>query len=330
MKMEIIRYEIILQAMQPIAHHECSFGNAAVAMRRKIALDDGTFVEIPIVTADAMRHGCREASSYATLDAAGLMGDIKLEEGALRLLFSGGMITGKGDASAIKLDTYREMIDVVPALALFGGCAGNRSIPGRLNVDDATLICEEYEPFLPAWVKEWLAAKGYHLNSCRAHLEEVQRVRGDALLDPGKRALLSDGARAIAEQRLLASAEAHDADDPAKAAASKSTMLPRRFERIAQGSFLIWGIEATCYSELDRDTFDTTMASFLSLAKVGGKKATGHGLVRAVAGRKETLVSASERSVEVCALAFRVGQIFRAHVMDRSERLRAFLGAVDA
>lgn len=328
--MEIVRYEFLFEAAQPIAHHSESFGNTAVAMRRKIQLEDGSFVEIPIVTADAMRHALREASSFATLDAAGVLNDIALEEGAMRLLFSGGMLTGKGDASAIKLDAYREMIDVVPALALFGGCAGNRAVPGRLNVDDATLVCEEYAHYLPAWVTAHLATKGRHLDTCRAHIEEVQRVRGDALLDPGKRHLLSPGARANAEDRLLASGEAHESGDEKAAASSKSTMMPRRFERIVQGSLLVWGLEATCYTPLDRDTLDTAAAAFLSMARVGGKKATGHGLLRAVAAQKETLVSYTERTVEACSISFRMGALFRAHVAERKDRLRAFLSTVDA
>lgn len=328
--METIRYEFIVEAQGPVAHHSESIGNSAIAMRRKVRQADGSWCDVPIITGDTMRHGLREAASYALLDSAGLLGDAHLSESALRLLFAGGMITGKGDASAIKLDQYREMVELVPPLALLGGCANNRSIPGRLIVDDAVLICEESARYLPAWIVAWLEERSLPLDSCRTHLEEVQRVRMDPTLDPGKRKLLSAGAAEGVQSRLLASETASEKADFRAVEATKSTMLPRRFERLAQGSLFVWGCEATCYSELDVDTYHTAIGAFLANARVGGKKATGHGLIKVIAAEKTVLAAPAQRSAGACEIALRVGEAFRQHVAARADRLKEFLASVDA
>ena len=330
--MEQRKYEFILRAESPIAHHSESIGNSAIAMRRKVRLPDGTWSHVPIVTADSMRHGLREAAAYALLDAAGLLGAETLGEAALRLLFAGGMVTGRGDASTIRLDGYREMIDLVPPLALLGGCADNRVIPGRLWVSDAVLISDESMHLLPAWVGEWMADEGTVVDTARAHVEEVQRVRMDPTLDPGKRKLLTPGAAAGIEQRLLKSEKAHTEDDAVAREASKSSMMPRRYETIAAGSLFHWSITATCYSELDIDTFHTTVASFLSDARVGGKKGTGCGSLKAIKGQAINVLSPKDRTttLELNALAPSMGVLFRAHVGERAARIRTFLGTVNA
>lgn len=327
--MKQLRYDMILEAVGPIAHHEGTFGNSAIAMRRKVRQPDGSWCDVPIVTGDAMRHGMREAASMVLLDSAGMLDKPDLGEEALRLLFAGGMITGKGDAGAVKLTQYREMVDLLPHLALFGGCCNNRSVPGRLIVEDALLVCDETRRYVPAWVFDWCAEQGIAIDTRRAHVEEVQRVRMDPALDPGKRALLTEGARANIEGRLLASEEAHDTDDAVGREQNKSTMMPRRFERISTGSLFYWSVEATCYSDLDEDTFNTALAAFLSSARVGGKRATGHGAIRCVTGRKTVLASPANAE-ETTALTLRVGEQFRAHVQERGEKIAAFLSQVDA
>ena len=326
------RIEFVLEAQQPIAHHEESFGNSAVAMRRKIRLPDGEFARVPIITADTMRHGMREASSYALLDAAGLLGSPSLTEPALRLLFSGGMITGSAGGS-VKLGDYRDLVDLVPTLALFGGAAQNRVIPGRLMVDDAILICDETQHRVPSWVFEDVDSS---LDSHRSHIEEVQRVRMDASLDPGKRQMLTAGEVERIEGRLAKSENASALGDAKAKDEAKSAMLPRRFETIVSGSLFFWSVTATTYSALEEDTFMVSVASFLHHAVVGGKKGTGHGLVKAIAARGVALSAPSERmevidtGTEGALSTGRVGELFRAHVRERGDRIASFLDKVAA
>lgn len=328
--MQRIRYEFVLEAALPIAHHEGVFGNEAVIMRRKIRQKDG-WAKVPIITADTCRHGMREAAAYALLDAAGMLDSPALSEAALRLLFAGGMVTG-GSGGAISLDAYRELTELVPTTALFGGCAQNRVIPGRLQVEDATLVCDETRAYVPEWATAFAEQRHGALEGSRAHVESEQRVRMDPTLVPEKRLLLTDGEQIKINARLLASEKASGAEDDAGKLDAKSSMLPRKFERIAQGSLFYWACSATCYTPLDVDTFHVACASFLANAKVGGKRATGHGLLRALVGNSIQLARPTEAmaAIDPAALAPSMGMAFRSHVAERKDRLRDFLKVVAA
>lgn len=330
--MEHRRYEFILQAAEPIAHHSESFGNTAILMRRKTRQPDGSFVAIPIITGDTMRHGVREAAAYALLDAAGLLDESKLTEAALRLLFAGGMITGGSDASTVKLDDYRKMSELIPSLPLLGGCAMNRCIPGKMSVGDATLICDETMHLMPAWVRDYLADTKTAIDTHRAHVEEVQRVRMDPTLTPGKRLLLSADERAKSEGRLLASEAASETGDAVAREDNKSSMMPRRFETVVAGSLFHWRVSCVVHSALDDDTLHTALGVFLSSARVGGKKGTGHGLLTAVTAHKIDVARPSENTtaLDPGALAPKIGDLFRAHVKERASEVATFLSQVVA
>lgn len=326
------RYEFVLRAESAIAHASENIGNESICMRRKIR-QKGGWAHVPIVTADTMRHGMREAAAYALLDAAGLLESPSLSEGALRLLFAGGMVTGKGDASVIKLDHYRELCELVPSMSLFGGCCDNRVIPGRLVVEDATLICSETSDYVPGWASKAAVEHAGALESCRAHVEEEQRVRMDPTLVPQKRLLLLSDAQVSANARLESSERGHATGDAIEIAESKSSMMPRRGEVVAMGSLFSWAIEATCYAPLDEDTLHVAAAAFLAQARVGGKRGTGHGLLRPIAGQGVNIARPAEALYPIDALAIqpRVGELFRAHVAARKERIVSFFrGSVNA
>jgi hypothetical protein len=323
------QYGFILEAQTPVAHHEESLGNISTFMRRKVRQPDGSWARVCYVTGDTMRHALRESAAYAFLDAAGLLGS-NLSEGAVRLLFSGGMMTGRGDAGVVNMDRFREMSTLCPPLALMGGCADNRSIPGRMQVDEATLICSEQERYLPEWVREWLGSQ--ELTSQRQALEEVQRVRMDPSLDPGKRALMLPDAQVEVSRRLTAGEVAHATDDAVMRDEAKSTMMPRRYERLAQGSQFYWRVTAHCLSDLDVDAFHVMIGALMSNCVIGGKKGTGHGLLRVVAARDIRVARPAERAevVDVTDLGPRVGSLFFDHVKQHRSQIADWLSAVNA
>lgn len=331
--MKVLKYEFLLESAQPLAHHSETYGNTAIAMRRKIRQPDGSFAGVPIVTGDTMRHGLREAAAYALLDAAGMLDQADLSEAALRLLFAGGMITGSSGGS-VRLTDYRKMVELMPPLALLGGCAQNRSIPGRLLVDDALLICEETAHLLPEHVVAWLqeCQGSDEIASCRAHIEEVGRVRSDPTLDPAKCQLLTDGAREDASQRLLTGEKASEKGDAVGKEKSKSTMLPRSFETVVAGSLWWWPVEAQCWNEMDEESFTVMLSAFLARPRVGGKKATGHGLMRPVHAWNCAVKRPSEdiETLDITELGHRVGSLFQRHVAAHAEELAEFLREVKA
>jgi hypothetical protein len=332
---EKVTYEFILQALTPIAHHQEVFGNAAQVFRMDVRQPDGEFSKVPYITADTMRHGLREAATYVMLDATGMLDKPSLTEAALRLVFSGGLITG-GGAGAVKLDEYWEMVSLMPALALVGGCAQQRPIPGKLFVESALLICEETEHMIPEWQRDPAVVGA--LSSQRAHVEQTVRVRMDPTLEPSKRLHLTDGEHYNVKQRLLASEAAGEANNAVEKRESKSTMLPRSFEVIKAGSLLSWRVSAYLQTELERDALHTMMGAFLASAQVGGKRGTGHGRL-AVLRLKDGTHAAHEvqqfrpaqvAAVSADALALRGAHTLRAHYEQNAERIRAMLAAVQA
>ena len=325
---EIKAYEVLLMATTAIAHHQEVFGNHAVIARRKLRLPSGEWAHVPAVSGDSMRHGLREAAAYAFLDAAGMLDAGALTEAALRLLFSGGMVTGRGDGASVRLDDYRVMVDLVPPLALLGGCASNRVIPGRMVVEDALLVCDESRHVVPAWMVE----RAGTVSGARSHIEVHQRVRMDPTMDPGKRRLLGETETLQLDARDRRSEQAHEADDALARADAKSTMMPRTHEAIAAGSLLSWRVQATCMSDLDVDTFHAMVGAFLGQARVGGKRGTGFGALKAVAANEVSVYrpAAQMQAVDVAALGPRIGELFRAHVRERAEKARDFLRTVDS
>lgn len=329
--MEHVRYAFVLESVTPMAHAWGTEGNASIAMRARARMPDGSFCDIPIITGDTMRHGCRESIAWAMLDAAGMLGDA-LSEPAMRLLFAGGMVTGSA-GDALRLDQYRQLTEIVPALGLLGGCAQNRVIPGRVTCDEARLVCAETLPLIERHspsVHAWLVAEGRAYATHTAHVEEVQRVRMDPMLDPGKRKLLTPDARDHVERRLAAGERASADGDAIAKAETKSAMLPRTHERVVSGSWWFWTIEAVTWSELERSTFLTMVATWLANARAGGKRGTGHGLLRAVRGFEIQIARPSERAIEATALAQHAGAAFVDHCRARAADIRAFLREVAA
>lgn len=323
--MRRVTYQTILQAATPVAHHGETIGNHSLLMRRKVRQPDGRFSDVPHITGDTMRHGLREAAAYATLDAAGMLDDPRLSAGALNLLFAGGSIVGASGPS-ISLTGYREMCDVFPPLAILGGCAGNRVIPGRVDVGHADLICQESEHLIPSWAVE----SAGRISSQRAHVEVCQRVRMDPSMRPDKRRLLTDEARAYAEGRMLDHETASGAGDARGIEASKSSMLPRTYETIAAGSLFYWEATVTTYSALDEDTWHTMLGAFLAGCRVGGKRATGNGVLRPVEGATRGFEwRRPVDAAEFVSFEF-AGSVFRSHVAGRADRLRSFLDGVVA
>lgn len=321
------RYEFVLEAMSPIAHHAGTIGNHSHLMRTRVRTPTG-WDEIPVISADTMRHKLREASSLALLDA--IEAEPQLTEATLRLLFNGGMITGS-DGGAVKLDVYREMIELVPALALFGGCAQNRIIPGRLTVENAMLICEETRRYISPW--QVAAAEAVSpLDTHTRHIDEEQRVRMDALLNPHMRKMLASEAQIRANTLLEGSERASANNDAIEKSETKSAMMPRTAEVIATGSLFAWAVEADVNTDLDEDVFNVAVIAFLARAMVGGKQGTGHGRLRVLAANEIKIGTPSRdfEAFDTTALAPKVGQLFRAHVAARKDRIKDFLATVIA
>ena len=334
--------ELVLEAEQPIKHLAESFGNSAIIATRNVRQTDGTIARVPMLSGDAMRHGLRAASAWILVHAINGEQGAQLSEAALRLLFAGGMVTGSGDSGSVRMGEYRKMVEMVPQLAFLGGCAENRTIPGTLAVDDATLICAESARFLPAWAAELVGpATGA---TYRESVEEVQRVRMDPSLRPDLRRLLDGDDADKIERRLEASERASREGDAAAKDAAKSTMMPRRFERLVQGSLFFWRVEVDLFEPLVMDAFYASLCYLAQHMVVGGGHSVGHGKLRVVDARRTVRKGLSLSEPQSIGLARvgdsaesalapaggKVGDVFVSHLTDRAQRITEYLRTVNA
>jgi hypothetical protein len=317
--MESTRYVSIVRAVQAIAHHKGSIGNHATIMRAAVRLPGGEIVDVPEGTGNAVRNRLRRAAAICSLDAAGILGDPQLERGAMRLLFNGGMLTGKGDASSISIDRWRELVTLFPFLGILGGCLDNRTQGGQLNVDALKLICDENMHSLYPWTKQWLAENNEGVCESSYLLEKVQRVNMDPELAPENLKLLSEGARLKVYNKLLAQGKAHDEGNSIEAAKVKSDMMPHTFERIIRGSLFQLSFLLRSYSDLEKDAFEYAYNCLLSNFRFGGKQAAEHGELEFLAGAR---VNFKQYTGEL-DIADRkgTGEMFRAHVEAHKDQL---------
>lgn len=331
--MKRLHLQFILRAETPISQHAGVDNNTAYLQTSKVRQPSGAFVPVPEVTANAIRHQLREIGALLNLQQAGLLGDGKtpeLREEALRLLFNGGMLTGKGDSSVIRLENWRSMTGALPIIAIMGGCMDAMIVPGQLSVRNARLICAETVHCMPAWVLEHPEIAGKEVHSWRAQIEEQQRVRFDPTRDPQKRRLLSDSERAKVEQRLLgkeaARAKGEHADE------DRGRPMPFSFEQVAEGSLWFWEVDATVYTDVEEALLLTMLAIWTVSGHAGGKVGHGNGKLRAVAavGVPVPFWSPGLEHADLQALAGSRAQVLSDHFARVSEQVRDLLAKVDA
>lgn len=327
--------QFIFEAQTAIAHHAGTEGNHSVQMTSKMRLRDGSFGKLPCITADTLRNLLRRTSSRYLVEACGLVGQLTVE--SMRLLFQGGMLTGKGDGSKVKLDVFREMETLVPTLSLFGGCVQGMMIPGRIQVEEAVLICSESLHKVPPWIVEYLRDElKYEIPSYRAQTEELQRVRMDATMQPEIAHLLSDNARKQIAGRVEARGAAHDSGNEIAAVAAKSTMLPRTYDVICAGACFSWEIRGIFHNELEEAAYSSLLALLMTTdIAVGGKKGVGNGkiVLRKGFANSAMLPELKPAPVAMSEITTRNDNLitrYHAHLRDNVDKIREFLLTVDA
>lgn len=317
--MRPITIEILFRNTSPVAHHSGTEGNLSILMRQEAILPDGSIASIPYITGDSLRHGLREGAADVMLEA---IGDPPLPESAIRLLYSGGIITGKG--RVIKLDEFRDLSMLLPMLPVFGGCCDNRTVPGRLRVDDALPVCLETAHRVPEWVRDQATLSADDL------VEKKTRFRMDPSNSPRRRAQMSDVDREAAEERLSRSERASAEGDAAAREETKSTMMPRSYEAIKPGALFSWAVHLDVVVEADLQCLGSAIAAWATQGRVGGKQGTGCGRVEVVEAKSIEL-GTIRRQVEEWSIPGEeeLGR-YLDHLAEKSDDIAAALDQIDA
>ena len=333
--------EFVLEAEQPIKHLSESFGNSAIIASRKIRQDDGSIARVPMISGDAMRHGLRAASAWIPVHATNGEKGPQLSEAALRLLFAGGMVTGQGDAGSVRMGEYRKMIEMVPQLAFLGGCAENRTIPAR-SPWTTRPSCAPRKRASSRGRARTPRRWGARTRRPIASIEEVQRVRMDPSLRPDLRRLLDAGDSDMIERRLEASERASREGDAGAKDAAKSTMMPRRFERIVQGALFFWRVGGPLRAAGDGRLL--RLARLPRAAHGGGRRSQRRARQAPCGGRaphdpQGLSLSAPEsiglarrglRRARFAPAGAKVGEAFVTHLQERAEKITEYLRTVNA
>ena len=181
-------------------------------------------------------------------------------------------------------------------------------------------------------------------------MDDVTRVHGDPLLEPAKRRLLTDAEHSAALARLEGRERAHESDDAREIKQTKQDMMPFDYETVAMGSQWSWSVMAQCDTPLAEDTLMVMLGAFLYLPIVGGKKGTGHGVLRVLKAREVKFPAWHERAAkllpapsESTAIVIdqdngtmedvsgrRVGELFVEHVQSRAAEIKQWLAEVKA
>jgi len=110
--------------------------------------------------------------------------------------------------------------------------------------------------------------------------------------------------------------------------------MPFSYETLSAGSLFWWRIDAVTHTQIERDTLYVMIAAFLAKARVGGKKGTGHGLLEPIHARGFERQAIAPADLDLLSVAgdARAPEIarFRAHVSDRKDAVREWLGKVVA
>lgn len=279
--MKTLEFQFILKARSEIAQGKCVEGNASILNRVPLVTDDGDMTEIPIISGTAMRHHCRKAISLVILDACGLLGQVFERADPVRLLFSGGANTGKGNT--LRIDEMRALQTLVPSIRLFGGSTKNGIQFGHIEVSPAVLICEERMGDLEPWQREALA--GWDILPAESYVSQITNYPRDALDSLEGQALMTDGARADELNRRTAREKATDDEDDFAADDAKSAARIYSSEHVKRGALFTWDVVGHVDNDLDEATLMATLAAFLRNPVVGKSRSVGWGRLGVMAAR---------------------------------------------
>jgi len=167
--------DLMFEAISPITHMSGTEGNEAVLMREPVA-GGGTIASVPVLTGNAIRHRALRQSGYLWMIAkVGLHGTMKAP--LANFLINGGAVNKSTRDADLK--AVAEGAQLMPLLAMLGGCLPNQIIPGRASVGRGVMACRENQDRLGRMYPDWSEGIA-RLRSADDFVGGYQYTRGDA------------------------------------------------------------------------------------------------------------------------------------------------------
>lgn len=276
------RFEGTMTALTSITHFGDSVGGTEQVLRReKVALPDGDYAEVPIISGNSWRGQLRDCGMRAMLDelARALGRDsITLSPQAFYLLFSGGSLT-KDNGRGVDIGQARNLRALVPLLGVFGGAVGRQIMEGKLAVGKIIPVCVETQHLLPdeLTTHPHAAISVYERISMEHYtrMDDAKResLAGRFLPAPEQTLLEAPSVRKVTNKRTGEVEEI--ADKPGAA-----QQMRYGFETITAGTVFSCGITLRAVTPLEFEAFLMALAEWSREPVIGGRSGSGMGRVR--------------------------------------------------
>lgn len=170
-----LRIDLMMEAVSPITHMSGTEGNEAVLMREPV-VSSGVVAHVPVLTGNALRHRAFRQSGYLWLiSRIGLAG--KMTAKCANFLLNGGAVSESTRDADLRAEA--EAKELIPLLAMLGGCLPNQIIPGRAQVGRGLLACRENSARIRMSFPDW-AADVPRLRPADDFVGAYQYTRGEA------------------------------------------------------------------------------------------------------------------------------------------------------
>jgi len=331
--------------LQPVSHGGKSASTGTLFNTEKVMFDDKP-VEVPFVSGNSMkgvlrRVGMEFMASVLGWDteaagnaADGMETQNPLTDRRLSLLWNGHILeTGK---RTIDVGLTAWLSELIPWLAVVGGCVGNQMIHGRIAVHPLTLICEENADRLLQMQKSIndrmedgrieILKDGDKVLSFRRHLQWQEFTHKDDLKDNRVTRFLP-----AAQQTKLLESQVESQRERAKpdfvdTKVGQHVQMRYSIQTINAMSHWFWAIDTFDLTPLMEDAFKTTMAAFLSRPYIGGNKRQGMGLIQVEwLGFNVIEPTRGRGGLEV---GFTAGQQYVQHLQEHKEEIVEVLEAL--
>lgn len=199
------RLILVLRAASKITQMSGRSGNELIINRARV-LHDGNAVDVPVLSANGMRHAAvREPGGLWLIDAYGLAGSLTKEQ--LRLLTNGGNnATQSGGAESLARAVA--MRQALPLLGLLGCGLPDGPKFGALKFSDAVLVCNESRDYvsilagdsieLPQWLRPARTCVGKWTNYRHDPTERMPDMLADPLEESKHSGMIFGGEAVVA------------------------------------------------------------------------------------------------------------------------------------
>jgi len=258
--------DVVVTALDPIHQGGDKTGTTLAELRREEMVVAGVVERVPIVSANSIAHGLREAAVFWMMDQIGLDMFQADQVRAVKLLFSGGgRATKVGSATYIDLYEEHQLRSLFPTISLFGGTMGNRMLKGRLRVGNAVPVCKETIARLPEWLREQATLSMYDL---------IQELSFSSM-DPRENADYDH----VLEPEMVRQYRAEQEERRKENKGGSDMKLRQTTECLKAGTLLFFDLTLFYPTAVELGTFLGGLSYFYERPFLGGKRNRGFGRV---------------------------------------------------